>query len=130
MEYCSAGSLSDIMRICNRTFSEAQVAAIMRHALMGLAYLHGQKKIHRDIKGGNILVDDKCVAKLADFGVSSNLDKTLGKNRTVIGEEEGEGRGGEGGSAAAVLLCVCVPLHVFLTTAYFFSPSAHAPSSL
>jgi serine/threonine protein kinase len=57
MEYCAAGSLSDIMQICNRTFSEAQVAAIMKHSLHGLAYLHAQKKIHRDIKGGNVLVD-------------------------------------------------------------------------
>jgi len=73
------------MQICNRTFSEAQVACVMKHALHGLAYLHSQKKIHRDIKSGNILVDVKGVCKLADFGVSSNLDKTLGKNRTVIG---------------------------------------------
>ena len=35
--------------------------------------------------GGNILVDQRGMCKLADFGVSSNLDKTLGKNRTVIG---------------------------------------------
>jgi len=85
MEYCAGGSLSDIMHICQRTFSEAQVACIMKHALQGLKYLHEQKKIHRDIKGGNILVDDSGNCKLADFGVSSNLDKTLGKNRTVIG---------------------------------------------
>jgi len=85
LQYCSAGSLSDIMQICNRTFSEAQVAVIMKHALRGLAYLHSQKKIHRDIKGGNILVDAHARCMLADFGVSSNLDKTLGKNRTVIG---------------------------------------------
>jgi hypothetical protein len=43
MEYCAAGSLSDIMQICNRTFSEAQVACVMKQALAGLAYLHGPR---------------------------------------------------------------------------------------
>lgn len=76
------------MQICQRTFSEAQVACIMKHALAGLAYLHnhnGKTVIHRDIKGANILVDSRAICKLADFGVSSSLDKSLGKNRTVIG---------------------------------------------
>ena len=85
LEYCPGGSLTDMMQINQRTFSEAQVALIMKHALNGLAYLHQEKKIHRDIKGGNILVTEDGTCKLADFGVSSNLDKTLGKNRTVIG---------------------------------------------
>jgi Flp pilus assembly protein TadG len=85
MEYCASGSLSDVMQICKRTLSEQQVASVMRMCLAGLAYLHGQGKIHRDIKGGNILVDGNCICKLADFGVSGNLDKTLGKHRTVIG---------------------------------------------
>ena len=41
--------------------------------------------LYVQIKSGNILVDEKGVCLLADFGVSANLDKTLGKNRTVIG---------------------------------------------
>jgi hypothetical protein len=92
LEYCSSGSLSDVMQVCNKSFSEAQVACIMRDSLLGLQYLHKQKTIHRDIKGGNILLGfetDKPalpVCKLADFGVSSTLDKALGKNRTVIGQ--------------------------------------------
>ena len=85
MEHCAAGSLSDMMSICKHTLSEQQVANVMRQSLAGLAYLHGQGKIHRDIKGGNILSDDHGMCKLADFGVSGNLDKTLGKHRTVIG---------------------------------------------
>jgi len=45
MQLCEAGSLSDIMQICQRTFSEAQIACIMRHALLGLDYLHQQRRI-------------------------------------------------------------------------------------
>jgi serine/threonine protein kinase len=85
MEYCAAGSISDMMQCNKRTLHEQQIAYVMKHALTGLAYLHAAGKIHRDIKGGNILVDGNCICKLADFGVSGNLDKTLGKHRTVIG---------------------------------------------
>jgi serine/threonine protein kinase len=73
------------MQINKRTLSELQISNVMKQSLAGLAYLHGQGKIHRDIKGGNILCDSNGMCKLADFGVSGNLDKTLGKHRTVIG---------------------------------------------
>ncbi len=70
MEYCSGGSLSDMMLLCRHTFSENQISCIMRQTLRGLEYLHrtdqGKKKciIHRDIKGGNILVSEEGVCKL------------------------------------------------------------------
>ena len=62
MEYCGAGSLCDLMAICERRLTEEQIACVMKQSLLGLAYLHGHKKIHRDIKSGNILltVDGEC----------------------------------------------------------------------
>jgi serine/threonine protein kinase len=50
-------------------FPEENVKNYLRQILSGLNYLHKNKIIHRDIKGGNILVKD-AVAKLADFGCS------------------------------------------------------------
>lgn len=85
LEFCPTGSLRDVMDICNRTFSEAQISLIMLHSLLGLDYLHQKNTIHRDIKAGNILVSERGVCKLADFGVSTNLNMSLDRNRTVIG---------------------------------------------
>ena len=69
MEFFDAGSLNDLMAICDKTLTEAQIAIVMKMSLEGLAYLHGIKKIHRDVKSGNILLNMEGDCKLADFGV-------------------------------------------------------------
>ena len=53
--------------------------------MKGLNYIHSRKKIHRDIKAGNILLDQKGNAKLADFGVSASAAQTNARFRTHIG---------------------------------------------
>jgi serine/threonine protein kinase len=85
MDYCSAGSVADLIKITKRTLTEPQIASVCQASLRGLLYLHEGKKIHRDIKAGNILLDHKGVAKLADFGVSAQLANTYSKKNTVIG---------------------------------------------
>jgi len=85
MEYCGAGSIGDIMKICNITLNEEQIQIVAREALNGIRYLHQHKLIHRDIKSGNILLNQKGECKLADFGVSAQLQQTISKRDTVIG---------------------------------------------
>uniref|UniRef100_A0A671UFA9 non-specific serine/threonine protein kinase n=1 Tax=Sparus aurata TaxID=8175 RepID=A0A671UFA9_SPAAU len=85
MEYCGAGSVSDIIRIRNKTLTEEEIATIVQSTLKGLEYLHFMRKIHRDIKAGNILLNTEGQAKLADFGVAGQLTDTMAKRNTVIG---------------------------------------------
>lgn len=85
MEYCGAGSVCDMMKICDNTLSEDQISVVCKDVLGGLAYLHSLLKIHRDIKAGNILLNNQGASKLADFGVSGQLSDTLAKRQTVIG---------------------------------------------
>uniref|UniRef100_A0A8B9XP40 non-specific serine/threonine protein kinase n=1 Tax=Bos mutus grunniens TaxID=30521 RepID=A0A8B9XP40_BOSMU len=85
MEYCGAGSVSDIIRLRNKTLTEDEIATILQSTLKGLEYLHFMRKIHRDIKAGNILLNIEGHAKLADFGVAGQLTDTMAKRNTVIG---------------------------------------------
>jgi serine/threonine protein kinase len=73
LEFCEGGSLLDIMRITNIFYTEKEIASLLKMVLKGLQFLHTQKKIHRDIKAGNILLTDEGVIKLGDFGVSAQL---------------------------------------------------------
>lgn len=73
MEYCGAGSVSDIIRLRKKTLSEDQIGTILSDTVKGLEYLHLRQKIHRDIKAGNILLNTEGHAKLADFGVAGQL---------------------------------------------------------
>ncbi|OQV25055.1 Serine/threonine-protein kinase 4 [Hypsibius exemplaris] len=85
MEFCDGGSVSDTIRHRRKTLAEDEIAVILRDTLKGLQYLHDIRKIHRDIKAGNILLNTDGSAKLADFGVAGQLTDTMAKRNTLIG---------------------------------------------
>ncbi|XP_049822517.1 mitogen-activated protein kinase kinase kinase kinase 4 isoform X4 [Aethina tumida] len=86
MEYCGAGSVTDLVKSTKgQSLKEEWIAYISREMLRGLSYLHSNKVIHRDIKGQNVLLTDNAEIKLVDFGVSAQLDRTIGRRNTFIG---------------------------------------------
>uniref|UniRef100_A0A1B6LQR5 Mitogen-activated protein kinase kinase kinase kinase n=1 Tax=Graphocephala atropunctata TaxID=36148 RepID=A0A1B6LQR5_9HEMI len=84
MEYCGGGSLQDIYHITG-PLTEVQIAYMCKETLHGLAYLHSMGKMHRDIKGANILLTENGDVKLADFGVSAQITATINKRKSFIG---------------------------------------------
>ncbi|CAB16374.1 Serine/threonine-protein kinase ppk11 [Schizosaccharomyces pombe] len=84
MEYCDGGSCLDLLKLSG-TFSERVIAEVMRQVLEALVYLHGQGKMHRDIKAANILTMKDGLVKLADFGVSGQLESLRDKNDDFVG---------------------------------------------
>ncbi|CAK4885811.1 unnamed protein product [Aphanomyces euteiches] len=74
MEYLAGGSVLDLM-----------APGINQQKCQGLAYLHSEKKIHRDVKAANILLAGDGRVKLADFGVTGQLTDTMTKRNTVVG---------------------------------------------
>ncbi|XP_047200967.1 TRAF2 and NCK interacting kinase a isoform X7 [Girardinichthys multiradiatus] len=86
MEFCGAGSVTDLIKNTKgNTLKEDWNAYICREILRGLAHLHQHKVIHRDIKGQNVLLTENAEVKLVDFGVSAQMDRTVGKRNTFIG---------------------------------------------
>ncbi|ETN79982.1 kinase domain protein [Necator americanus] len=73
MEYC-IGSAADIVDVLRQGLREVEISAICCETLLALHYLHQLKRIHRDIKAGNILLSDSAHVKLADFGSASMTD--------------------------------------------------------
>ncbi|KAL6178268.1 hypothetical protein ACLB2K_049787 [Fragaria x ananassa] len=84
MEYMDSGTLESLLKQ-QGTFSEAKLAHVARQVLNGLNYLHGQKIIHRDIKPANLLVNSNMEVKIADFGVSKMMCRTLDNCNSYVG---------------------------------------------
>ena len=84
LEYVAGGSIAGMLTRWN-TFTESLIRKFVRQILQGLAYLHGRGIIHRDIKGANVLVDNKGEVKISDFGISKRVEASTMLNRGPAG---------------------------------------------
>ncbi|CAH9108065.1 unnamed protein product [Cuscuta epithymum] len=84
MEYMAGGSVADLIQP-NHPLDEMSIACILRDLLHAVDYLHSEGKIHRDIKAANILLSENGDVKVADFGVSAQLTRTISRRKTFVG---------------------------------------------
>ncbi|CAO3667356.1 unnamed protein product [Rhizopus stolonifer] len=76
LEYVPGGSVSGILASYG-TFQDPLVKSFVRQILKGLNYLHNKDIVHRDIKGANVLVDNKGCVKITDFGISKKVEEDI-----------------------------------------------------
>ncbi|KXN69956.1 Pkinase-domain-containing protein [Conidiobolus coronatus NRRL 28638] len=83
MELMTGGSLTEIIDKC--TLTEAHIANITFQMCEGLGFLHAQQIIHRDIKSDNVLLNDKGITKITDFGFCTLVNNSSRKRGTMVG---------------------------------------------
>lgn len=76
LEYVPGGSVATMLTNYG-AFEESLIRNFVRQILNGLRYLHERSIIHRDIKGANVLVDNKGGIKISDFGISKKIEARL-----------------------------------------------------
>ena len=84
MPLLGAGSVADVLKINmpKGIKDEVLIATILQQVIEGLNYFHQSGQIHRDIKAGNVLMDDQGDILLSDFGVSAHIKG--GQRRTTF----------------------------------------------
>ncbi|KAL1959024.1 hypothetical protein VTO42DRAFT_3265 [Malbranchea cinnamomea] len=84
MEFMEGGALTDVIDN-NPVIQEDQIATICYETCKGLAHLHSQSIIHRDIKSDNVLLDRVGHVKITDFGFCAKLTESKSKRATMVG---------------------------------------------
>ncbi len=85
MDYCALGSIKDLILTGEEPLDEEQIKFVIFSAVKALTYLHSQNIIHRDVKAANILLNERGEVKIADFGVSDQLQSQVKEVSETVG---------------------------------------------
>lgn len=127
MEYMDEGTLDVLIKKRpNLNLPENLISKIAKQVLQGLEHLHAHKIVHRDIKPSNLLVNKDMIVKIADFGVSKMMCRTLDPCNSYVGtcaymsperfdpETYGSGGGNYNGYAADIWSLGLTVLELYL----------------
>jgi len=87
LEFMDRGSLADILEHESKSSKDInEIAYVAKQVVLGLAFMHKNKKLHRDIKPGNLLANSQGEVKLTDFGIIADfMNRECEQCRTVVG---------------------------------------------
>lgn len=84
LEMCSNNNLMNMLRK-RKTFTEIESKFFLTQIIGGVAYMHEYGVIHRDLKLGNIFLDDQMNIKIGDFGLAAVLSSENERKKTICG---------------------------------------------
>jgi len=84
LELCKRRSLMELHKR-RKAITEPEARCFMHQLLLGVKHLHEKKIIHRDLKLGNLFLNDDMELKIGDFGLATKLDFEGERKKTLCG---------------------------------------------
>ncbi|XP_050665946.1 serine/threonine-protein kinase polo isoform X1 [Leptidea sinapis] len=84
LELCKRRSMMELHKR-RKALSEPETRFYMHQILLGVQYLHHKRIIHRDLKLGNLFLDDELHVKIGDFGLAARIEYEGERKQTVCG---------------------------------------------
>ncbi|CAD8113364.1 unnamed protein product [Paramecium sonneborni] len=84
LELCQNQTLNELLKR-RRRISQIEVQCYLKQLIGALKYIHSHRVLHRDLKLGNLFINDKMELKLGDFGLATKLDYDGQRRYTICG---------------------------------------------